>query len=86
MGLRLEVPYGGAVGTAYARVTRPTISIDIKRVGFDVFVSTERGAEPHTYEHHTAPYDLDGANPFIQAYMYLKTLPEYSTATDVTED
>lgn len=33
-------------------------------------------------EHHTAPYDLEGADPYKQAYMYLKTLPEFGEAVD----
>jgi hypothetical protein len=30
----------------------------------------------------TYPYDLDGHNPIKQAYLYLKTLPEFSDAVD----
>ena len=30
----------------------------------------------------TAPYDLEGANPIKQAYLYVKTLPEFSGAID----
>ena len=29
-----------------------------------------------------APYDLEGPNPIKQAYQFLKTLPEFSDATD----
>ena len=28
-------------------------------------------------------YDIDGANPYVQAYEHLKTLPEFAEATDV---
>jgi hypothetical protein len=28
------------------------------------------------------PFDLEGGNPFQQAYEHLKTLPEFSGATD----
>ena len=31
---------------------------------------------------YTCIYDLDGPNPIKQAYEYLKTLPEFSNATD----
>jgi hypothetical protein len=27
-------------------------------------------------------YDINGENPIKQAYLYLKTLPEFATATD----
>jgi hypothetical protein len=27
-------------------------------------------------------YDITGENPIKQAYLYLKTLPEFATATD----
>ena len=31
---------------------------------------------------YSCSYDLDGENPIKQAYEYLKTLPEFSGATD----
>jgi len=31
---------------------------------------------------HSCAYTLDGDNPWIQAYNYLKTLPEFSDAVD----
>jgi hypothetical protein len=30
----------------------------------------------------TAPYDLEGVNPIKQAYLYVKTLPEFAGAID----
>lgn len=27
-------------------------------------------------------YDMDGANPFVQAYLHVKTLPEFADAID----
>jgi hypothetical protein len=27
-------------------------------------------------------YDLEGANPYVQAYQYVKTLPEFAEAID----
>jgi hypothetical protein len=34
-------------------------------------------------EQHLCPYDLNGPNPYVQAYKYIKTLPEFKSATDV---
>jgi hypothetical protein len=31
---------------------------------------------------YSCAYDLDGANPIRQAYLHLKTLPEFANATD----
>jgi len=31
---------------------------------------------------YSSPYDINGNNPIAQAYMYLKTLPEFAGATD----
>ena len=31
---------------------------------------------------YSCAYDLDGANPIRQAYLHLKTLPEFADATD----
>lgn len=33
-------------------------------------------------EHHVAPYDIGGVDPYAQAYMYLKTLPEFADCID----
>ena len=30
----------------------------------------------------TYPYDLEGPNPIKQAYLYLKSLPEFADAVD----
>jgi hypothetical protein len=31
---------------------------------------------------HTTTFDLEGPNPIKQAYLYLKTIPEFADATD----
>lgn len=31
-------------------------------------------------EHYSAPYSLTGADPYTQAYMHLKSLPEFAGA------
>ena len=36
-----------------------------------------------SYSYITFPFDLNGANPFIQGYEYLKTLPEFNNLLDV---
>lgn len=33
-------------------------------------------------EHYAAPYDLEGADPYKQAYEYLKTLPAFEGCHD----
>jgi hypothetical protein len=32
--------------------------------------------------HHVFPYDIEGDNPIKQAYLHLKTLPEFEGAED----
>jgi hypothetical protein len=38
--------------------------------------------EPISSDVVSAPYNLDGVNPFEQAYLYLKTLPDFANAVD----
>lgn len=34
-------------------------------------------------EFYSCAYDLSGSNPIEQAYVYIKTLPEFAGATDI---
>lgn len=73
---------GITVEGAYLTVDRPLISSDKQRIGFTLLVRVQAGDEPIHGDSYQCPYDLDGPNDFIQAYTYLKTLPEFAEAID----
>ena len=37
---------------------------------------------PFNTKTYSCAYDINGENPIKQAYLYLKTLPEFASATD----
>ncbi len=51
-------------------------------VEFQIAYGKEKGLPSFNQSNRTAPYDIEGANPFKQAYEFLKTLPEFSDAVD----
>jgi hypothetical protein len=42
----------------------------------------DRNREPYDRKMIAMPYDLSGDNPIRQAYLHLKSLPEFAGATD----
>lgn len=61
--------------------------VTIQNGQLDFFVSMRAAVDALilTGETHGCIYDPDGINPEKQAYAYLKTLPEYSSAVEVTD-
>ena len=45
-------------------------------------VFTEKEGKNLFTELYVSPHDLDGPNPIKQAYLHLKTLPEFADAVD----
>ena len=83
MALTVDTKYKDLnVSGAYARVVLPRISLDKKQVGFAVWYQSSNLAEAFKSDDYTAPYNIEGANPFVQAYMHIKTLAEFEGATD----
>lgn len=66
---------------AYHRVENLSLS-NKQQMTFAVrsYAGTENPSFSENY--HSCPYDIDGGNPFKQAYEHLKTLPEFAGATD----
>ena len=52
------------------------------QMGFNVRSAKEKGLPNFSDVSYDAPYDIEGANPFKQAYEFLKTLPEFADAVD----
>jgi len=83
MALALDVIYKNVKVTgAYVTVAVATLGADKAEMTFSVQTCAQSNGDPLTYVYYTTRYDMDGENPFKQAYEYLKTLPEFEGATD----
>jgi hypothetical protein len=83
MALQMDIvtPHGLEVANAYHRVEGVEL-LTKELVRFHVRAYASAG-KPFVMEAiHAALYDLNGANPIAQAYVYLKSLPEFELATD----
>jgi hypothetical protein len=79
----IETSNGLSADSAYMRVENITlIAKNIARFSLKSYINHD-SSEPIKTEVFAFDYDLDGENPIKQAYSYLKTLPEFSEATDV---
>jgi hypothetical protein len=66
---------------AYHRVE--AVSINEKNsITFHVRIYKEAGLPFFDEKVMSAPYNLEGANPIKQAYLYIKTLPEFEDVVD----
>ena len=79
-------PHSGTMASytydAEGQVTGETTEITY-HLSFSVVFSSAQGEREIYRERKNCEYDLSGANAWIQAYAYLKTLPEFSGAVDV---
>ncbi len=76
----IELSNGIKVDGAYIRVEYPSVTKDSISFNLRKYVTADKPFFGEDFM--TAQYTLDGANPFVQAYEYIKTLPEYSDAID----
>jgi hypothetical protein len=73
--------YGMTVNNAYIRVEKMSFS-GKDQLEFRVRVYADASKPFVEDKGIAAPYDLNGANPFAQAYAHLKTMPAYMGAAD----
>jgi hypothetical protein len=79
--LTLKTNSGIEVVDAYHRVSSVKI-LGKKTISF-VLTSHKDANQVHFQESaFEAAYDLEGKNPIAQAYLFLKTLPAFTDATD----
>lgn len=84
MALQIAMTFKGiVVPSAYVTVSLPQISADKTKVSFVVQYSNSPSDEVFNSVAQQSTYSLTGTNPFEQAYTYLKTLPEFASATNV---
>jgi hypothetical protein len=73
---------GLTADNAYIRVENPKL-VGKSAVEFEAacYVSDNHPVSFYMTRH-TGPYDMNGSNPFKQAYLHLKTLPQFADAVD----
>lgn len=76
----IELSNGIKVDGAYIRVEYPSVTKDSMSFHIRKYVASDKPSFNEDFI--SAPYVLEGENPFKQAYEYLKSLPEYADAID----
>jgi hypothetical protein len=83
MALQLSITteYGINVPNAYVRVG--VTSLPVKdTLHFEVCGYVSQEHPPILKSYYTCSHDLEGPNPIKQAYLHLKSLPEFADAVD----
>ncbi len=81
MALKLATDkFGVTFADAYYKVEN--ISVSKGGDNISVFVYNVAGGEVMDNNNYQMDYDPVGGEPLTQAYSYLKTLPEFASATD----
>ena len=71
---------GVVLNEAYCRAVDFSVGKD--QMSFNVQIFADKEKSPVEAERFTAPYDLNGENPYVQAYGHLKTLSKFAGAQD----
>ena len=84
MALRIDVEFKGlSVPGAYVTVMQPMVTAEKNEVSFGVWYrASQQSSEAFDAVTFKAPYSIEGQNPFIQAYEYLKTQPSFQGCID----
>ena len=81
MALQQTLSYSGfQLADTYLKVSFYNGNKDA--LSFSLEVKATQETAPVTTKTYSCKYDLDGPNPIKQAYLHLKSLPEFSGATD----
>jgi hypothetical protein len=72
---------GLEVKDAYLRVEKVYLN-EKKNIAFQVKAYKSKELPPFDERHYGCAYDINGENPIKQAYLHLKTLPEFAGAVD----
>ena len=71
---------GVTINEAYCRAI--DFSVGKTQMSFGIQVFADKEKSPVEVDRIAAPYDLNGKNPYAQAYTHLKTLPGFAGAVD----
>jgi hypothetical protein len=77
----IEAQFGATLEGCYLRVEHPTLTKDTLSFNLRVYADITKPFFEESVI--TCPYELLGENPFKQAYIHLKTLPEFADSTDI---
>jgi hypothetical protein len=77
----VETKFGVIVDGCYLRVEQPILSKDTFSFILRSYVSIDKPSFDE--ETMVIAYNMLGENPYIQAYSYLKTLPEFADVVDI---
>jgi hypothetical protein len=82
MAIRNNIQFKGiSIKDAYLKVQ--SFEGDKFRLGFTLVFKSNANSEIFNKESYEVDYNMEGENPIVQAYNYLKTLPEFSASVDV---
>ena len=84
MAIKLTVttPQGFEASDAYHRVENVALKSKTELVFMVVSYKTKEHSASFNQQPHRCAYALESSNPINQAYLHLKTLPEFAGATD----
>lgn len=78
----IQTEWGFSVENAYSRVEAVSL-IDKDKISFHIRSYSSPQNVPYFEEQVlNCSYDINGVNPIAQAYLHLKTLPEFEGAED----
>lgn len=76
----IETNFGILIKDSYIRVERLEATKEILK--FEVKFYVDKNKDYYSSLFYVCEYDVNGSNPFNQAYIYLKTLEEFKDAED----
>jgi hypothetical protein len=81
LSMSIQTVYGLEISAAYHRVEALEL-VTKSAMRFHVRAYVSEGKPFASESVYTAPYDIGGENPIRQAYIHLKSLPQFDGATD----
>jgi len=73
-GIEVEIP------NAYIKI--PKLECTKNQINFILEIKKDSESIPYFSKNKVTDYNINGENPIKQAYLYLKTLPEFADAVD----
>lgn len=84
MTLKMTFDFNGVTVTdGVLNVIMPSISTDETTLSFGLAYRASESDPLLNAETYSCPYDVEGPNPFTQAYNYIKSLSQFSEAADI---
>jgi hypothetical protein len=78
----MKTPQGFDAVGAYGKVSALSLNGKDAMTFSLSWLKDQTETSPIVVQHFNAAYSLNGANPLAQAYLHLKSLPEFTNTTD----